>query len=238
MDRDRQILLGLGAALLVALGFFVVGALAQEYEKRPNVRVRVEARDYGYLYNFYVSARPNMAGRPWYGNASAPVTVMAFTNFEGCEACDRFYETLFRELEAAYIGPGFVRFYQKSVLSREEYDARGVEYRYAAALACANRMKSDLYWDFFFELLNATPDGILSAAQAAGLDRGALEQCMGGDLPELREDMAETETFGIVSEPVLYVSLAGAHQKIFYGVPTTEQFRRQGLRPIELMVGR
>jgi len=160
-----------------------------------------------------------------------------YTALDGCEACARFFAMRFKEIEAAYIGPGLVKFYHKPALSRQDVEAKSANYRRAAALHCAAQMQSDKYWGFFFSIQNASLDGLVPAAEAAGFSGPAFEACLESDLPALREAMAETETFGIMTLPTLYLDVRGISPRVFRGVPPPGQLR-QAMRAYELMMGR
>ena len=149
----------------------------------------------------------------------------------------RFFAMRFKEIEAAYIGPGLVKFYHKPALSRQDVEAKSANYRRAAALHCAAQMQSDKYWGFFFSIQNASLDGLVPAAEAAGFSGPAFEACLESDLPALREAMAETETFGIMTLPTLYLDVRGISPRVFRGVPPPGQLR-QAMRAYELMMGR
>ena len=56
-----------------------------------------------------------LAGEPTLGSASAPLTIVEFSDFE-CSYCRRFHEKVFPKLKSQYIDTGMVRFVHKDLL--------------------------------------------------------------------------------------------------------------------------
>jgi protein-disulfide isomerase len=144
-------------------------------------------------------------GDPYIGAATAPVTIVEFSDYQ-CPNCRQFATEVMPWLRGAWLGQGFVR------IVFRDFPIRG-ERSYAAAHAAHCAGEQGRYWSFHDRLFAtaAGPEarafdepGLLMTAQEVGLDRGAFDACMASDRHRSRIEASE----------------AFAHAQGFEGTPT------------------
>ena len=116
-----------------------------------------------------------LKGEPVLGNASAPITIVEFSDFE-CSYCRRFHELIFPKLKKQYIDTGLVRFVHKDLPLPFHHNALPA----AAAARCAG--EQNRYWDLYSALFDQQNclgcKGVLAIATEEQLDTAALQTCM------------------------------------------------------------
>jgi len=116
-----------------------------------------------------------LQGEPTLGHASAPLTIVEFSDFE-CSYCRRFHEQVFRQLKSQYIDTGLVRFVHKDLPLPFHPHALPA----AAAARCAG--EQNRYWELYSSLFNQqnclSCKGVLAIAAEAKLDTATLQACM------------------------------------------------------------
>jgi protein-disulfide isomerase len=235
---ERRVLVALLVLVALVLLLLGTGALRTEYQKRPQVREKVATRDVSYLYQFYVRAAPNTAGRPYVGNASAPVALIVYVNSD-CAACRRFVNDTLPQLETDYVWPGTLRIYYKVALTRGDVENQSDEYARAAALDCIGTRAPQAFELAVRHSQSAAAVDAQTLISAANLTTDDVKKCQAdGGQGRLIEDMAETETFGIAGGvPRLYFYLGGAFPQVYTGVPPYTDLQT-ALRAYERALGR
>ena len=116
-----------------------------------------------------------LEGEPALGEASAPLTIVEFSDFE-CSYCRRFHEQVFPQLKSQYIDIGLVRFVHKDLPLPFHPHALPA----AAAARCAG--EQNRYWDLYNALFDQqnclSCKGVLTIAAEEQLDTAALKTCM------------------------------------------------------------
>ena len=116
-----------------------------------------------------------LKGEPTLGDASAPLTIVEFSDFE-CSYCRRFHEDVFPQLKRDYINTGLVRFVHKDLPLPFHPHALPA----AAAARCAGEQKR--YWEMYSSLFDQQNclgcKGVLAIAGEADLNRSKLKACM------------------------------------------------------------
>ena len=116
-----------------------------------------------------------LKGEPTLGDASAPLTIVEFSDFE-CSYCRRFHEDVFPQLKRDYINTGLVRFVHKDLPLPFHPHALPA----AAAARCAGEQKR--YWEMYSSLFDQqnclSCKGVLTLAGEADLNRSKLKACM------------------------------------------------------------
>ena len=116
-----------------------------------------------------------LAGEPTLGSASAPLTIVEFSDFE-CSYCRRFHEQVFPKLKSQYIDTGLVRFVHKDLPLPFHPHALQA----AAAARCAREQKR--YWDMYSGLFDQQNclgcKGVLAIAAEEKIDTASLQSCM------------------------------------------------------------
>jgi protein-disulfide isomerase len=142
-------------------------------------------------------------GFPSRGPASAPVTIVEFSDFH-CPFCRAAQPTL-DALLARY--PGQLRLvYRHFPLDSLHPQAR----RAAEAAWCA--AQQDKFWPFHDELYKSGPetgpDTLSRLATEAGLDKGRFDQCLasGKAGPAVEADVEEGTKFGVTGTPGFFIN--------------------------------
>ena len=116
-----------------------------------------------------------LKGEPALGSASAPVTIVEFSDFQ-CSYCRRFHRQVFPHLKREYIDTGLVRFVHKDLPLPFHRNAVPA----AAAARCAG--EQNRYWDMYAALFDQQNclgcKGALAIAANEGLDGATLQSCM------------------------------------------------------------
>lgn len=116
-----------------------------------------------------------LKGEPALGDASAPLTIVEFSDFE-CSYCRRFHERVFPQLKSEYINSGLVRFVHKDLPL--PFHPHALEA--AAAARCAG--EQNRYWELYSGLLKQQKcldcKGVLAIAAEEELDTTTLQACM------------------------------------------------------------
>ncbi len=144
-------------------------------------------------------------GDPFIGNPAAPVTIVAYSDYQ-CPNCRQFATEILPWLEQTWMARGVVR-----VVYRD-FPVRGPE-SVDAALAAQCAGDQDRFWDMHDRLFGAqsgenvgtfTRDNLHAIAAAVGLDVDAYDACMAGERYRARVD----------------ASAAAARAQGFEGTPT------------------
>jgi protein-disulfide isomerase len=185
------------------------------------------------------AARVPVEGAPALGEATAPVTVVAFNDYE-CPFSKRGDAAL-AEVRAAYGGRVRVVARQMPLPMHERARPAAL-----AALAAAEQGK---YWAMHEQLFAAQPDlgpeGLERAARAAGLDVGRWRAAMAskGVLAALERDEALARELSVRGTPTFYVNgraVTGARSADDFRTVVEEELgraealRRKGVAPHEL----
>lgn len=116
-----------------------------------------------------------LKGEPALGDASSPLTIVEFSDFE-CSYCRRFHERVLPQLKSQYIDTGLVRFVHKDLplpFHRQAMPA-------AAAARCA--AEQNRYWDLYSALFDQQNcldcKGVLTIAAEEQFNTTTLQACM------------------------------------------------------------
>ena len=152
--------IGIGSTLVVQ------GALEQNQDKQSKSQARAIPALTSPLF---------LQGEPTLGAASAPLTIVEFSDFE-CSYCRRFHEQVFPQLKSQYIDTGLVRFVHKDLPLPFHPHALPA----AAAARCAGEQSR--YWDMYSALFDQQNclgcKGVITIAAEEQLNTTALQICM------------------------------------------------------------
>jgi protein-disulfide isomerase len=173
---------------------------------------RVEERRQAYVrelkakYPTVISLRPpkvdvETAGRPATGPASAPVTIIEFSDYE-CPYCKRAEGTV-REVLKAY--PDKVRLVYRDYPLPFHKDARPA----AVAANCANAQGK--FWDLHNKLMDSKDlgsDKIKSMANEVGLDQAKFDECLTSKAHDaaIEKDLADGAKAGVNGTPSFFIN--------------------------------
>ena len=154
----------------VALGIGSTLVMQRALEQHPGELSKSQARAIPAL-----TSPLFLQGEPALGEASAPLTIVEFSDFE-CSYCRRFHEQVFPRLKSEYIDTGLVRFVHKDLPLPFHPHALPA----AAAARCAG--EQNRYWDLYAALFDQqnclSCKGVLTIAAEEQLDTAALQTCM------------------------------------------------------------
>jgi protein-disulfide isomerase len=149
-------------------------------------------------------ARVSVADRPSLGEPDAPVTLVAFVDYE-CPFCRKFFRTTYQRLKEDYVDPGRVRLVVKDLPLELHKLAR----RAAQAAHCAG--EQDAFWPMHDRLLageaGLNEGALRSYAEGAGLDPERFRGCLGSGrhLGQIDADIAEAKAAGISGTPAFVI---------------------------------
>ena len=145
-----------------------------------------------------------LQGEPTLGHASAPLTIVEFSDFE-CSYCRRFHEQVMPQLKRDYIDTGLVRFVHKDLPLPFHPHALPA----AAAARCAG--EQDRYWDLYSGLFDQQNclncKGILAIAAEEELNTTALKACMEREstLAVINANRSEASLHNISATPTFII---------------------------------
>ena len=145
-----------------------------------------------------------LQGEPTLGHASAPLTIVEFSDFE-CSYCRRFHEQVMPQLKRDYIDTGLVRFVHKDLPLPFHPHALPA----AAAARCAG--EQDRYWDLYSGLFDQQNclncKGILAIAAEEKLNTTALKACMEREstLAVINANRSEASLHNISATPTFII---------------------------------
>ena len=145
-----------------------------------------------------------LRGEPALGGASAPLTIVEFSDFE-CSYCRRFHEKVFPQLKSEYIDTGLVRFVHKDLPLPFHLHALPA----AAAARCAG--EQNRYWDLYsgiFQQQNCLGcKGVLAIAAEEELNTTALKACMEREstLAVINANRSEASLHNISATPTFVI---------------------------------
>jgi protein-disulfide isomerase len=150
----------------------------------------------------------SIAGAPFKGNRTAPVTVVEFSDYE-CGFCGRHARETIPQLDREFIQTGKVKYVFKS-FPNEAIHKLAMKAHEAAA--CAGDQGQ--YWPMHDRLF-AKPGGLAPAAllvHGRGLGLGsAFEQCLASAkyTALIRQELAAGRAAGVTATPTFFLATAG-----------------------------
>ena len=154
-----------------------------------------------------------LQGEPTLGHASAPLTIVEFSDFE-CSYCRRFHEQVMPQLKRDYIDTGLVRFVHKDLPLPFHPHALPA----AAAARCAG--EQDRYWDLYSGLFDQQNclncKGILAIAAEEELNTTALKACMESEstLAVINANRSEASLHNIRATPTFIVGATRSNDSL------------------------
>ncbi|HSB11576.1 MAG TPA: thioredoxin domain-containing protein [Blastocatellia bacterium] len=140
--------------------------------------------------------------RPWRGGASAPVTIVEFTDYEcpSCGATQPVLEEIVKE------------FGDKVKLVARNYPLDQHKHAFKAAEAAESAREQGKYWEYvaiLFKNQNALEvEKLKEYADQLGLDRGRFDAALdsGKFADKVRRDLSEGDKVGVDSTPTVFIN--------------------------------
>jgi hypothetical protein len=221
--------------LLIILAAHADIAYHLEIKKRPSIEQKILNKDATYLYAFYVSNAPNIDNRVYFGNPSAPITFIYYTDLQ-CSQCKIFNEQIFPYLKSTYIDTGKGRFIPKIVTSPEELSQKNGNFIYAQSLECINQLSPENGLQWYLDLNAMQNINMTNNLKKYNISQEAFKVCMNKlNTSIILEDSMENDEFGIIV-PRLYIGIHGKQNNIFTGFMSNQTIRT-ALRNKEMLLG-
>ena len=162
---------------------------------------------------------------PFKGNENAPVTLVAFTDFQSAD-CGRFSRETLPQLDHDYIATGKLKYVFRSF---PDEAGNAVALSTQEAADCAGDQGK--FWQMHDRLFAAKPklkpDDMPAHARALGLDRDKFMTCFDGGLhsPAIQRDIFEGQKNGVTSAPTFFLGPTSADRvklhatKVIKGAP-------------------
>lgn len=146
-------------------------------------------------------------GRPTKGAATAPVTLLEFSDFE-CAFCAQYAADTWPRLDREYVQTEKVRYVFKHY-PLEPIHPRAFQAHLASACAADQHRFWTMHDRLFASPAHLSLDRYLADATALDLDRDAFRACVEGKRHEaaVREDIAEAIAGGVTGAPVFVLAL-------------------------------
>jgi protein-disulfide isomerase len=168
---------------------------------------------------------------PFKGNENAPVTLVAFTDFQSSD-CGRFSRETLPQLERDYIAPGKLKYVFRS-FPDEAANALALSTQQAADCAGDQGKFWQMHDRLFAGKPKLKPDDMPAHARALGLDRDKFMTCFdaGLHMPAIQRDISEGQKNGVTSTPTFFLGPTSADRvklhvtKIIKGAPPYTEFK-------------
>ena len=167
--------------------------------------------------DFQISPRFVNTTNIFYGNASAPISIITYSGFT-CSACKKYYNEIFLQIEKEYINKNKVKYYHKTFLSKADLKNNNTEFKLSNALFCVKQRNPAKYWEFYKLLFSKNVAEIES--QDCGFDN----------------EIDERIFFGINEQPTIIVGINGRQNTLIYGLPTWHKLNKT-IRQKEIFLG-
>jgi predicted DsbA family dithiol-disulfide isomerase len=205
----------------------LIAALQHERDQEAHDDLIQKLRAANRISVMLVAPRVNVAssGHPSTGAASAPVTIVEFSDFQ-CPFC-RAAESSLKQVRQKY-GDQVKLVYMDFPLGFHSHAMDA-----ARAGRCA--ADQDKFWQFhdalFLDQSKLDPESLKRTAAKIGLDGNEFNSCFASNKHDagIRKDMAEGDSLGVTGTPTFFINgrqLAGAQQPLkFYEVIDEELAR-------------
>lgn len=158
---------------------------------------------------------------PAKGSATAPVTIIEFSDFE-CPFCARFYSQTLSQIEKNYIETGKVKFvYRDFPLSFHPNAQKAAE-----AAECADEQGK--FWELHDKIFDnqqaIAVSNLKQYAQEIGLNTAQFNSCLdsGQMVSEVKKDFQDGQSYGVTGTPGFFINgipVSGAQPySVFEGI--------------------
>jgi len=217
--------------LISAYAFYKI-----ETKNKMVLKDKINSNDFNYLYGFYITRIPNLGNRFFFGNENASINLIAYLDLNS-ESSRYFISETFPNIENEYIKPGKIKFFHKNYVTFQDFKEKNENFMYAVYLTCAEEIKREVFWNFYFDLFNSEIKEMPSLLEKYGIPTKEFDNCLKNpNLEKIKEDVSEVENFYIVGmNPKFYIGI-GRDNRVIEGVPNYNKFKRI-IRQYQLVIG-
>lgn len=194
--------------------------------------------DTPYAHRLYKSSNPSIKDQPYYGDAKAGITIVAFIDASS-EASRDFIGKIFPLLKKDYFDSGIARFYHKPYISIRDIEERNGNFEASMTLECIKKIKKEEYYAVYINMLLKNITDGRRVAYNHKIPVASYNKCMYGNeaLKALYKNALEIESLGIIGiGQRFYIGIGGRDNTILDGVQPYEEFQ-QAIRQQEAKVG-
>ena len=170
---------------------------------------------------------PSVERRVFMGNVSAQITMIIYIN-PLSNASTEFYNTVFPDIKRDFIDTGVVRYYHKNLITEEDIRSNSMNVAYAVWMECINAISPDKYWTFYDKLFKIKPNNTREILGELGINDKDFEYCISHNyFEDVKDDIQETEEFGINIIPTIYLGIKGRDNMVLLGIVSYDRLRRE-----------
>ncbi len=147
----------------------------------------------------------DLEGEPFLGDATAPVTVVEFSDYQ-CSFCRKFWAETLPQLKDGYIITGKVKFFFKDFPLNSHPEAQ------PAALAAACAQEQGKFWEYHDKLFDGQrslgDEQYAAWAEELGLDGDRFASCLSSKKyqEDIQADIREAAALGILGTPAFVIN--------------------------------
>ncbi|MBI3026849.1 hypothetical protein HYY70_01940 [Candidatus Woesearchaeota archaeon] len=238
LNKSKVFLYSVLFVVMTFIALNIHGFYKKEFLDNPLIKESIISPNANYFYSFYLTGTPSIQNVGYYGSPNASITIIAFLDI-GSDASKYFVNTVLPQLDEEFIMAGKVKFYPKHYLTSQDIIEKNDKFLYAANLLCVESLKKDVYYRFYFDLLNLTGlEEFKSIMEKFNITKENLSRCLQElSLDRLKIDVSEVENFDILGiNPRFYIGMHGRDNTIIDGVPSYTKLRRT-IRQYEVLLG-
>ncbi len=191
-----------------------------------------------YAYGIYAFSNPDIKGWPYYGDAEAGITFVAFTDINS-GASRHFAEEIYPALKGDYFDSGAMKFYYKPYITMQDIEEKNSNFENLMVLECVKKIKREKYYDVYFDMLLKNISDGRKIIYSHNLPINSYNECMYSDemLKALYKNALEIEGLGMVGiNQRFYIGVAGKDNILLDGVQQYREFQ-QAIRQQEIKTG-
>jgi hypothetical protein len=228
--------------LFILIFLIVIGINVMRFyhlqNNNPLAKEKISLVDTKFMYNMYGSQNPDIKDRPYYGEQDSPIKLVAYLKLDS-EASRYFVKEILPNLTQDYINKGELKYYYKNYITMDDITQKSDNFRYATALLCIKKLKQEVYYDFYSDILSASGiEQLPKLLEKYGIPVKEYNLCISeGNFDELYQDALEVENFGMVGlNQRFYIGIEGMDATVLDGVPSYQKFQRT-IRAYEIQLG-
>ena len=194
--------------------------------------------DTPYAHSLFKSSNPNIRDLPYYGDAKASISFVAFTDTSS-EISRGFIAKIFPLLKKDYFDSGIIRFYHKPYISISDIEEKNGNFKASMILECIKKIKKEEYYAVYTNMLLKNITDGSRIAYAHNIPVASYNECAYSNetRKSLYNNALEIESLGMVGiNQRFYIGIGGKDNIILDGVHQYVKFQ-QAIRQQEIKIG-